>query len=212
MHIRDFPGAGKSSLDTLSCTLAKGKWFPGSAFLCPHSRRGTSNSLLVGIRHTQKLEGDLQRGQISLALIRRLRKFAPAGRAWANSRCRRCRAGSTKAENKKHLLSAYSPVNWPWMSPQILSGASSSSKTGCERKISRDLRQRPRTSASVICTGFPGRHPRTSSNLVIKLSTSNSTSAIFSQLLKKTRSARSATNMTAAHSCVSKAESPCHLP
>jgi hypothetical protein len=108
--------------------------------------------------------------------------IAPPSRAWANSQIRRRRVGSTKAENKKHLLYAYSPVNWPWMSPQILSGASSSSRTGCDRKISRDLRHRPRTSASVICTGFPGRHPRTSSNLVIKLSTSNSTSAIFSQL------------------------------
>jgi hypothetical protein len=81
MHIRDFPAVGKSSLDTLSCTLAKGKWFPDSAFLCPHSRRGTSNSLLVGIRHTQKLEGDLQRGEISTVLVRRLRELRhPVGR------------------------------------------------------------------------------------------------------------------------------------
>lgn len=210
MHIRDFLAAGKSSLDTLSCTLAKGKWFPDSAFLCPHSRRGTSNSLLVGIRHTQKLEGDLQSGEISLASDRRPRKFAPAGVAWANFRCRRPRVVSKK-QKTRNICCPHSPVNWPWMSPQILSGASSSSSTGCERKISRDLRQRPRTSASVICTGFPGRHPRTSSNLVIKLSTSNSTSAIFSQLLKKTRSARSATNMTSAHSCVSRAK-PSHRP
>lgn len=45
--------------------------------------------------------------------------------------------------------------------PQILSGASSSSRIGWLRKISRDLMQRPRTSASVIWTILPGRHPRT---------------------------------------------------
>ena len=45
--------------------------------------------------------------------------------------------------------------------PQILRGASSSSRMGCWRKISRDLRQSPRTSDSVICTVFPGREPRT---------------------------------------------------
>lgn len=49
-------------------------------------------------------------------------------------------------------------------SPQILSGASSSSRMGWLRKISRDLMQRPRTSASVIWTIFPGRHPRTAAH------------------------------------------------
>ncbi len=48
--------------------------------------------------------------------------------------------------------------------PQILRGASSSSRIGWLRKISLDLRHKPRTSASVICTGFPGRHPRTETN------------------------------------------------
>ena len=43
--------------------------------------------------------------------------------------------------------------------PQIFSGASNSSKIGWLRNISRDFKQRPRTSASVICTVFPGRHP-----------------------------------------------------
>lgn len=45
--------------------------------------------------------------------------------------------------------------------PQILRGASSSSRIGWLRKISRDLRQRPRISFSVSCTFFPGREPLT---------------------------------------------------
>lgn len=45
--------------------------------------------------------------------------------------------------------------------PQIFRGASSSSRMGWLRKISLDLIQRPRTSASVIWTIFPGRLPRT---------------------------------------------------
>lgn len=45
--------------------------------------------------------------------------------------------------------------------PQIFSGASNSKRIGWLRKISRDLIHKPRTSASVICTIFPGRHPRT---------------------------------------------------
>jgi hypothetical protein len=45
--------------------------------------------------------------------------------------------------------------------PQILSGASSSSRMGCERKISLDFRQRPRISFSVNWTFLPGRAPRT---------------------------------------------------
>ena len=46
-------------------------------------------------------------------------------------------------------------------SPHIFSGASSSSKMGCCRNNSLDLRHNPRTSASVIWTVFPGRLPRT---------------------------------------------------
>lgn len=45
--------------------------------------------------------------------------------------------------------------------PQIFRGASSSSRMGWLRKISLDLMHRPRTSASVIWTIFPGRLPRT---------------------------------------------------
>ncbi len=45
--------------------------------------------------------------------------------------------------------------------PQILSGASNSRSIGCERKISLDLRHRPRISFSVSCTFLPGRDPRT---------------------------------------------------
>ena len=45
--------------------------------------------------------------------------------------------------------------------PQIFSGASSSSKIGWLRNISRDFKHNPRTSLSLIWTTFPGRHPRT---------------------------------------------------
>lgn len=47
------------------------------------------------------------------------------------------------------------------VSPQILRGASSSRRMGWLRKISRDLRHRPRISFSVSCTFFPGREPCT---------------------------------------------------
>lgn len=40
----------------------------------------------------------------------------------------------------------------------MLSGASSSNKIGCCRKISRDFKHKPRTSCSVIETDLPGRH------------------------------------------------------
>lgn len=46
-------------------------------------------------------------------------------------------------------------------SPQILRGASSSSRMGWLRKISRDFRHSPRISFSVSCTFFPGRDPWT---------------------------------------------------
>lgn len=50
---------------------------------------------------------------------------------------------------------------WAGGSPQILRGASSSRRMGWLRKISRDLRHRPRISFSVSCTFFPGREPCT---------------------------------------------------
>ena len=46
-------------------------------------------------------------------------------------------------------------------SPQIFSGASSSRRIGCERKISRDFKHNPRISDSVSWTFFPGLEPRT---------------------------------------------------
>lgn len=46
-------------------------------------------------------------------------------------------------------------------SPQIFRGASSSSRIGWLRKISRDLRQRPRISFSVSWTFLPGLEPFT---------------------------------------------------
>lgn len=45
--------------------------------------------------------------------------------------------------------------------PHILSGASSSNRIGCDKKISRDFRQSPLISPSVNCTFFPGLAPRT---------------------------------------------------
>lgn len=50
---------------------------------------------------------------------------------------------------------------WAGGSPQILRGASSSRRMGWLRKISRDLRHRPRISFSVSCTFFPGLEPCT---------------------------------------------------
>ena len=70
----------------------------------------------------------------------------------------RCRsmAGTTKTNDWRWPF-----LPCPWMSPQILSGASSSRRMGCERKISRDLRHSPRISFSVSWTFLPGRDPRT---------------------------------------------------
>lgn len=52
--------------------------------------------------------------------------------------------------------------HWAWLLlrnlPQMLSGASSSKSIGCCKNISRDFKHKPRTSCSVICTAFPGRH------------------------------------------------------
>ena len=45
--------------------------------------------------------------------------------------------------------------------PHILSGASSSRRIGCDKKISLDLRHKPRISPSVSWTFLPGREPRT---------------------------------------------------
>lgn len=45
--------------------------------------------------------------------------------------------------------------------PHILSGASSSNRIGCDKKISRDFKQSPFISPSVNCTFFPGLAPRT---------------------------------------------------
>ena len=45
-------------------------------------------------------------------------------------------------------------INCPWISPQILSGASSSRRTGCCRNSSRDLRQSPRISHSSSLTDW----------------------------------------------------------
>lgn len=65
-----------------------------------------------------------------------------------------------KAKNK-HEVVTKCPKTRAGHWPQIFRGASSSSRMGWLRKISLDLIQRPRTSASVIWTILPGRHPRT---------------------------------------------------
>ena len=51
--------------------------------------------------------------------------------------------------------------------PQIFNGASSSSKMGCDKNISLDLRHNPLISFSESCTFFPGREPRTENKIVI---------------------------------------------
>jgi len=48
--------------------------------------------------------------------------------------------------------------------PHIFKGASNSSNIGWLRNISRDFRHNALTSASVICTVFPGLHPLTANN------------------------------------------------
>jgi hypothetical protein len=58
--------------------------------------------------------------------------------------------------------------------PQILMGASSSSRMGWEMKISRAFMQRLRISWAPSWTCLPGRLPRTSKSLSIMLSTSMS--------------------------------------
>lgn len=59
-----------------------------------------------------------------------------------------------------------------YISPQILIGASSSNKFGCDKNISRLLRHNPLISFSVSCTFLPGREPRTSNRRSMMLSTS----------------------------------------
>ena len=59
--------------------------------------------------------------------------------------------------NKKEILNKQILVNLP----HIFKGASSSRRMGCDRKISRDLRQSPLISPSVNWTFLPGRAPRT---------------------------------------------------
>lgn len=54
-----------------------------------------------------------------------------------------------------------SPICYLIYIPHILSGASSSSKIGCDKNISRDFKHNPRISDSVSCTFFPGLEPRT---------------------------------------------------
>ena len=62
--------------------------------------------------------------------------------------------------------------------PQILMGASSSSRTGWEMKISRDLMQSQRISFSVKFTCLPGRAPRTDRSCSMIWSTSKLSSVI----------------------------------
>lgn len=52
-------------------------------------------------------------------------------------------------------------VSIKFNSPQIFSGASNSSRIGCDKNISRDLRHRFRMSTSLSWTFFPGLAPRT---------------------------------------------------
>ena len=73
-----------------------------------------------------------------------------------------------------------------WL-PQILIGASNSSKTGWLMKISRAFMQSARTSFSAKFTCFPGLLPRTSSSLSITLSISRSGAAMLQTQAGKAR-------------------------
>lgn len=74
-------------------------------------------------------------------------------------------SGSTEEGSRDWGRGAMTPSGskraWAGISPQILRGASSSKRMGWLRKISRDLRHRPRISFSVNCTFLPGREPCT---------------------------------------------------
>ena len=52
-HIRDFPEAGRSSLDTWFYMQAAGIWFPATVFHGRRSHQGINSWLLVEIHHTQ---------------------------------------------------------------------------------------------------------------------------------------------------------------
>ena len=83
------------------------------------------------------------------------------------------------------LLSTISDLTTPFYSPHIFNGASSSSRIGCWRKSSLDLRQSPRTSASVIWTVLPGLLPLTA----MKNSRSENISTFLSHKAKETNNA-----------------------
>lgn len=52
-HTRDFPSAGRSSLDIWFCRPGGGRWSPGTASPCPHSHPETGSCSPEGSLHIQ---------------------------------------------------------------------------------------------------------------------------------------------------------------
>lgn len=115
------------------CTRAAGKWFPGSACRGPHSRPGKGSWPLAGNRHTRRAAANRNTGHECLlgkgkASVRQFTRLAcvylkqPSARTDRVSACRVARA------------------RLPACSPQILIGASSSSRLGWLIKISFAVR------------------------------------------------------------------------
>lgn len=146
------------------------KWSLTIVCLYLHNRLGIDNSS-VGSRHIQTTSTDrwivhgchLQWREIEkteqwcartaeiLSLSWRRTGYFYIVRIWPPSQCQQ-----------------YRPFSLEIYIPQILNGASSSSKIGCCKKISRDFKHRPLTSCSVICTDLPGRHLRTGRSNVME--------------------------------------------
>ena len=58
-HTHDGLSGEKSSLRTLSCMLARGRWTQATASLCPRSPQGRGSLHLVGSLHTQRVLANL---------------------------------------------------------------------------------------------------------------------------------------------------------
>lgn len=151
-HTRGCPWARRSFLGIWFCKRAAGRWSPVTASLCPRNPPGTDSWPLEGNLHTRITSASLCTGHgYHLKMM---------CSSYVSLRAQCQELNDINFKNKK--TDVYIKIrDRCWFSPHILSGASSSSRIGWLRKISLDLMQSPRTSASVICTIFPGRHPRT---------------------------------------------------
>lgn len=110
----------------------------------------TETAIVVSISNAEQEFANADRFFFTIHVVEKVTDFDVL--KWAgNSRLKILHGGKIMTQNGSRN------VHWP----QIFRGASSSNRMGWLRKISLDLMQRPRTSASVIWTIFPGRHPRT---------------------------------------------------